>query len=160
MRLHIQQKLLSLCGRFNVVDAQNKVRWVVDTSRLASDKRIDVFDISGNQVAALCRKNVKLSPCFDITVSGRKFACVSRKIVMLKPRYIIDGPPWDIEGDFLAHNFKLLTEFNGVVMTQEKLSFTCGTTYVLNISRPQDELFCLCIALAVDATDSEQVPGV
>jgi uncharacterized protein YxjI len=96
----------------------------------------------------------RLSPCKIDKPEGRKFnrgrACrVQLSYAYFKQSYRLEGTPWRLEGDFWAHEYSL-NDNERQVMRLSKKWFTWGDSYELDIADPNDEVICLCVALAVD----------
>ena len=54
----------------------------------------------------------------------------------------------------MAHEYSL-EDYKGIVMSMSKHWFTWGDSYELDIVDPDNEVLCLCIALAIDCMNAD-----
>ena len=89
-------------------------------------------------------------PRFSIEINGRDVCEIVREFSFIKPNFRIEGMQWNLSGDFSAHEYTLSDIDRKQLMYLSKEWFTWGDSYMLDINENQNELICLCIALAVD----------
>ncbi len=154
MSLMVKQSAFKNFDRSEVFDDEGNVRWYIKRERIALGYNINVYDLENNKVASILQRVTSFNPRFDITVDGKKFATINKVTTMFKPKYDIEGVTWQLDGDFYMHNFKVYSQFGGLVMSQHKQWFTWGDTFIIDYSKQSDELYCLCVALALDAADA------
>lgn len=153
MSLYVRQTALTGHERSEVRDDNKNTRWVVQHEKNPLLFCVNVFDPQGNKVASIKQK-LKFQSEFEITVNGALFATLHKKTTVMKPEYYLEGVDWGLDGDYYFQNFKALSRFGGVVMQQQMQWYTWGNTYIIDYSKPSEELYCLCIALAVDSADA------
>ncbi len=149
MQLYLKQEVFSFGDRFTVKDAAGADRWFVQGEVFSFGKKLHIFDANGNERAMLRQKVMSLMPRFFIDIDDEEVASIVKDFTLFKSHYRLEGMPWEIEGDFLSHEYRLLD--NGIpVMYVSKQWFTWGDSYVLDITQDTDELMCLCVVLAID----------
>jgi uncharacterized protein YxjI len=105
---------------------------------------------------ALLRQKIwSFMPRFFIEIGGMEVGQVVKDFTLFKPHYHVEGMPWELEGDFWAHDYRL-TENGRPIMNMSKQWFSWGDSYLLDIEDHADELSCLCVALAVDCAMQAQ----
>lgn len=150
MKLYIKQKALSFTCRFAVKGAQGEDRWFAEGDFLSFTHKVRVYDAQGREAAQVYRKNwTFFSQQYYIEAGGQTYLLV-KEFTFGRPRFHLEGLPWDMQGDFWAHDYTL-REHGRPVMNITKEWFTWGDSYALDIADPRHELLCLCITLAVDA---------
>jgi uncharacterized protein YxjI len=149
MKLYLKQKVFSWRDRFFVKDESGNDRYWVQGEILSLGKRLRVYDGSGAEVAFIRQKVMSWLPRFFVEINGRVVCMIVKELTFFRQSYRVEGLPWHLSGDFWAHEYSL-TESGREIMRLSKKWFTWGDSYELDIADPQNELMCLCIALAVD----------
>lgn len=149
MRLYMKQKVWSFTDKFIIKDQEERDRWFVQGEIFSMGKRLHILDANGVECALLRQKIWSFMPRFFIEIGGMEVGQVVRDFTFFKPHYHVEGMPWELEGDFFAHDYRLL-ENGRLIMQMSKQWFTWGDSYQLDIEDGVDELSCLCVALAVD----------
>ena len=76
--------------------------------------------------------------------------CISKELSFLKPRYNIEFKGWEIEGDWLEWDYRIL-EGEKLVATVSKEVVRWTDTYVIDVNRDEDAIYALMFVLAMDA---------
>ena len=71
---------------------------------------------------------------------------------LFRPRYELDYQNWQIEGDFLGWDYRVMSPAN-TVMTISKEPFRWGDTYVLEYGDLAQEVAGLLLVIAIDAAN-------
>lgn len=83
-------------------------------------------------------------------------AVIKKKFTMLKPKYIIEGPNWEVQGDFLSHDYTI-TDGGRPIVSIYKKWLSWGDTFELDIADESHEVLAIAVVLAIDAVmDSQQ----
>jgi len=149
MKLYLKQKVFSWRDRFFVKDENGNDRYSIQGEILSIGKRLRVYDSNGAEVAFIRQKVMSWLPRFIVEVDGREVCTIVKELAFFRQSYRVEGLPWHLSGDFWAHEYSL-TENGREIMRLSKKWFTWGDSYELNIIDNQNELMCLCVALAVD----------
>jgi len=92
---------------------------------------------------------------FAIEIDGKKICEVSQKFKLIGfQEFEIAGLPWKADGLFSVHEYKLKDGDKVLMQATENIkSFT--DSYELDIQDTEQELACLCIALAIDSLQKQ-----
>jgi uncharacterized protein YxjI len=156
MRLYLKQKVFSWRDRFAVKDEEGSDRFAVEGEIFTWGKKLHVYNASGMEVAFIRQKVWSWLPKYFIEIDGRVVCEVVKEITFFKQKYRLEGLSWQLEGDFWAHEYSLEEKYGKQIMRLSKKWFSWGDSYELDIADSQNELLCLCIALAVDCALSQQ----
>ncbi|MDR1001929.1 MAG: hypothetical protein LBL82_01470 [Oscillospiraceae bacterium] len=153
MALYLEQKHLSGGDTFDVADRMRNPVWRGVGSLYAQDNIIEIYTNTGVKAASIRRRGSLLGGTkFDITISGTLFETVKKSGSLSGTSYELSRSGWSLKGDFTTLSYRILTSHGGVVMTHEKQWFNWGDAFVMEFARREDELMCLCIAIAIDAS--------
>ena len=154
MKLYMKQKVFSWGDKFTIADENGQTRYTVEGEIFSWGKKLHVYDSKGYEVAFIRQKLFSWLPRYFIEIGGNVVATVVKDIAFFRQSYHLEGMPWQLDGDFWAHDYIL--EENGLtVMRMKKAWFTWGDSYELEIIDPQNEILCLCVTLAVDCAVSQ-----
>ncbi|MCL2643494.1 MAG: LURP-one-related family protein [Candidatus Bathyarchaeota archaeon] len=155
MKLYLKQKVFSWRDRFSVKDEQGNDRYFVEGEILSWCKKLHVYDMNGREVAFIREKVLSWLPRYFVEIEGQVVCEIVKELTFFKQKYRIEGIQWRLDGDVWAHEYCLYDNRRQVMQLSKKW-FTWGDSYELNISQLQDELLCLCVALAVDCAIAKQ----
>jgi uncharacterized protein YxjI len=154
MKLYIKQKVFSWRERFSVKDEGQQDRWFAQGEIFTFAKKLHVYDIYGAEVALIRQKLFTFLHRYYIVIGGYEYEFV-KELSLFRPRYTIRNLDWIVDGNFFEHDYSV-NDSKGVVMTISKAWFSFGDFYELNISDSQNELLCLCVALAIDCISADR----
>ena len=152
MKLYIKQKVFSFADRFAIKDEDGNDVYSAVGRILSLGKKLDIYEGTNTDsapVGKIEQRLVAITTRFGIVVRGKHVTEMVRKITFFSNDYRLEGLSWHLEGDFLAHEYRLMDGHNAIMQLSRKW-FTWGDSYELDIADNQDPLLCLCIALAVD----------
>ena len=90
-------------------------------------------------------------PRFELYLGQEYAGCISKELTFFKPRYRIDCNGWQIEGDFLEWDYRILDRNGRLAAAVSKEIFHMTDTYVITVEDPWDALCALMVVLAIDA---------
>ena len=149
MKLLIKEKAFSWTDTFTVKDGQGNDRFFVKGELFSFGRKLHVTDVYGEEIAKIEQELFHFRRRYNVTVRGRQTAAVMQEITFIKPRYTVEGPGWDVQGNFWGHEFTV-TDSGRTVVTISKEWFTWGDCYVLDVADGTDELTALAVVLAID----------
>ena len=155
MRLYLKQQVFSWRDRFYVKDEAGTDSYYIEGEIFSWGKKLHIYDISGREVAFIRQKVMSWLPKYFVEIDGRVVCEIIKEFTFFKQRYRLGGIPWRMDGDFWAHEYSLYDNQRQIMRLSKKW-FTWGDSYELDIAQPQDELMCLCVALAVDCALAQQ----
>lgn len=149
MRLLIQEKIFTWADKFHVTDEYGAARYVVEGELFSWGKKLHVSDMNGREVAYIEQKLLSFTPRYRVFVGETLVGEVVREFSFFRPRYTVEGPGWDVEGEFWEHDYTV-TRNGQPVVSISKEWFTWGDCYTLDIADPADEIHGLALVLAID----------
>ena len=148
--LFIQQKVLALRDRFKVYDEQEKEKYQVEGKFFSIGKKLRI--LKGElELARIEQEIFHILAHYNIHVEGRGDFKIIRKFNLLKPIYRLEGIDWSIEGDFWAHDYRIIDSSNKEIAQLSKRWISLGDAYDIQINKNEDELLVLSIVIAIDA---------
>ena len=155
MKLYIKQKVFSWNDRFTVLDSYGQARFYVEGELFSWGKKLHICDTHGRELAFIHQEVWSFLPRYYISSGGNQIAQVVKEFSFLFPRYRIDGPGWDTEGSFMAHDYSI-TKAGSLIATVNKEWMTWGDSYRLEVFDPANEVLCLAVALIIDCVLASQ----
>ena len=153
MKLYIKQKLFSWRDKFAVKDENKRDRWFAQGEIFTLGRKLHVYDANGIEVAFIRQKILSFLPRYYIEIGGKVYEFV-KEFTLLHPKYTIRNLDWFIDGNFLEHDYAVANGQGGV-MRISKAWLSWSDFSELNITNGQDELLCLCVALAIDCINAD-----
>lgn len=152
MKLYMKQKVFSFRDRFTIKNEYGEDKYYIEGEIFSFGKKLRIYDIGGNELAFVNQKVLSFVPKFTIEAGGRVIGEIVKKVTFLRPRYIVNGLGWEIEGDFFSHNYDI-TEDGRSIVSIHKQWMSWGDTFELDIANDNDNdaVIALAVVLAIDA---------
>ena len=150
MKLYLKQKVFSWKDKSTVKDELGNDKYTVEGKVISVGKKLTVFDANGNEAAFIRQKVVTFLPKFFVEIGGEQVAEITKKLSLLKPKYIVNGPGWTVQGNFTAHDYSLYDGEKEIAGIHKKW-MTWGDTFEIDIASEKDEVLVLAVVLAIDA---------
>ncbi len=147
----MKQKVFSWGDKFQIWDENQTPRYQVEGEVWSLGKRLHVLGLDGAELAFVCQKVWSFLTRFFVEIQGETVCEVVKEFTFFRPSYHIEGLGWRIGGEIWEHEYVVYDANGRTVMALSKEWFTWGDSYCLRIEDGQDELLCLCAALAIDA---------
>lgn len=158
MKLYIQQKVFSWVDRFTVKDEAGQDRYYVEGEFFSFGKKLHVYDMTGAENAFIQQKVFSFLPRFFVFVNEQQVAEIVKEFTFFGQTYTIEGLGWEVNGDFLAHDYEIVQN-NRIIVTIHKEWMTWGDCYELDIADEGDEIVALSVVLAIDSVMAEAASG-
>jgi len=157
MKFYIKQKVFSLASRFNITDEDGNERYTVEGELLSLTRRLHIYDQRGEEAALIHKELFTLMPRFVVERNGQVTAAIKKRFTLFKPSYDIEGKGWHVEGDFFAHDYRIVDNSGAVVAYIHKVWMSWGDSFELELVSSEDEVDLIAVILAIDVVlDSEQ----
>lgn len=153
MELYIKQRVFSWTDTYDVYDGAGNARYFVKAEFLTLGHQIHVYDKrTGAEVGSIHQRLLTFLPAFEIVINGRVQGTVKKQFTLFSPRYEVDFRGWDVQGDFLGWDYRVM---QGAleVMSISKEILSWGDTYTLRYSNPAYEMPGLLLVIAIDAAN-------
>ena len=156
MQLCIRQRIFSWTDSYDVYDETGEPRYEVRAALFALGHQIHVYDKRNGErseeIGYIRQKLFTLMPTFEIVMGGRTVGTVRKEFTLLRPRYHVDFRGWDVEGDFMGWDYRVMSG-DMEVMSISKEIFHWSDTYVLRYQNPAHEMPGLMLVIAIDAAN-------
>lgn len=153
MELRIRQRIFSWTDSYDVYDMSGFARYEVKAEFFSLTHAIHVFEKhSGREVGAIRQKLFSLLPTFEIEMDGRILGTIRKKFTLLRQNYEVDYLGWDVEGNFLGWDYRVM-QGNLEIMSITKELWNFSDTYTLHYANPANEIPGLLLVLAIDAAN-------
>ncbi len=156
MNLYIKQKIFSWNDSFSVYDAYENELFTIKGALFSFGKKLTVFDQNGNELYRIEQELFRFRPRYHIVKDGEIQATVVKEFSMFKPYYTVEGPGWEVQGDFFDHDYEI-TDAGRLVASVQKQWFTWGDTYEISVDdRAYDPVAVLAVAVIIDCVLDSQ----
>lgn len=155
MKLYVKQKFFSLIDRFSILDENHEDVFVVEGEWFSLKRKLTVFNTKFEPVAHVSRQLFRLMPHIDVSLVDQENFTIVKRFTLFNQRYIIEGDSWEVEGDFFAHEYQILSG-NDLIATISKAWLTFSDYYEINIINARDVLKVLSVVLAIDIAMVQQ----
>ena len=150
MKLYLKQKFFSWKDRAWIKDETGADRYFIEGKAISLGKKLWIMTPSGEQLAFVRQKVWSFLPRFVIEIGGNEVAQIVKKFTFLKPKYEIEGLGWEVQGEFMAHDYTVY-EATRPIITIHKKWMSWGDAYELDIASGTNEVLALAVVMAIDA---------
>ena len=156
MKLYIKQQIFSWNDRFSVYDAYENELFTVEGELFSFGKQLAILDRNGNEVYRIEQELFCFRPRYHVVRNGEIQATVVKEFSMFSPYYTVEGPGWEVQGDFFDHDYEI-TDRGRLVASVQKQWFTWGDTYEISVDdRLYDPAAVLAVAIIIDCVLDSQ----
>jgi len=150
VELYVKQKLFTLGDRFSVYDQDGKERYWVKGKLISFGKHWRLYDAEDRELAWIEQKLWDFMPTYRVFVNGDPVATVRKKFTLFKHEYLIEGPDWEVYGDFFGVDYSICEQGHDIATVRREL-FSFGDAYRISISPNADTVTALAVVLVIDA---------
>ncbi|MBQ1232955.1 MAG: LURP-one-related family protein [Clostridia bacterium] len=156
MKLYIKQQFFSWNDRFSVYDAYENELFTVEGELFSFGKQLAILDRNGNEVYRIEQELFRFRPRYHVVRNGEVQATVVKELSMFSPYYTVEGPGWEVQGDFFDHDYEI-TDGGRLVASVQKQWFTWGDTYEISVDdRLYDPEAVLAVVIIIDCVLDNQ----
>ena len=156
MQLHIRQRIFSWTDSYDVYDSTGDAKYEVRAAFFSLGHQIHVYDKAAeegcDEIGCIRQKLFTLLPTFEIEVNGRVVGTIRKEFTFFKPRYHVDFKGWDVEGDIMGWDYRVIYNVRRILTIPKQL-LTWSDTYTLDYANPDDEIPGLLLVIAIDAAN-------
>ena len=152
MKLLFKQRFFSWLDSYDVYNEDGSVAFRVE-GRLAWGHKLEIQDAQGHRLGMVREEIFTWLPRFALYVGDNCIGSIKREFTLFRPRYTMDVHGWQVEGDWLGWDYRVVDDRGNHVMQLSKELFHWTDTYVLDIAHERDAFLCLMIVLAIDAAN-------
>lgn len=149
MKLLFKQRFFSWFDSYDIFDEYGQTVYIVK-GQLSWGHRLQIYDASGHPLGRVQERVLTWLPKFELYVGEQLAGEIRKEFTLFRPRFQLDCCGWQIDGNFWEWDYTV-SDGQRVVMYLSKELWNWTDTYVMEIDRPEDALYCLMIVLAIDA---------
>ncbi len=152
MRLLIKQRF-TLTDSYHIFDSSGNIRYDVEDELFSWGHQLHVYDHrTGREIGSIHQKFFTFTPEFEIVIDGRLMGTICKEFTFFVPRYQVDYLGWDVEGDLMGWDYRVVQGSRQVLSISKEL-FRFTDTYCMDFSNPSDEIPGLMLVIAIDAVN-------
>ena len=155
MKLYIKQRIFSWNDSFSVYDSMERELFTVQGALFSFGKKLTIFDRTDRKIYRIEQELFRFRPRYHIVKHGEIEATVVKEFSMFRPYYTVEGPGWEVQGDFFDHTYEI-TDGGRLVASVQKQWFTWGDTYEINVDDAYDPVAVLAVAIIIDCVLESQ----
>ena len=155
MKLYIKQKIFSWNDSFSVYDSMECELFTVNGALFSFGKKLAILDRSDREIYRIEQELFRFRPRYHIVQGEDIQATVIKELSMFRPYYTVEGPGWEVQGDFFDHDYEI-TDGGRLVASVQKQWFTWGDTYEINVDDAYDPVAVLAVAIIIDCVLESQ----
>ena len=149
MKLLFKQRFFSWFDSYDIFNEAGETVYTVK-GQLAWGHCLKVFDADGRELGTVKEKIFTWLPKFEIWMDGEYVGCICKEFTLFKPRFTIDYSGWQVQGEFLEWDYRILDPAGAEVAVISK-QFGWTDTYEIDVHDPRNALQALMLVLAIDA---------
>jgi len=154
-RYKMRQKLVSFGDDFWIENDRGERVFKVNGKILRIRKTLEFEDKKGHVKVQIQERMLRVKDSMAIeNGKGRKIAEVKRALITpFRERWVVkigDGPNLEVQGDLLAHEYRIGEGKHKVAKVSKKW-FRITDTYGVQVTASQDDILILAITVAIDA---------
>ena len=150
MKLLFKQRFFSWFDSYDIYNEAGQAVYTVK-GQLAWGHCLKIYNASGAEIGTVKERILTWLPKFEMYFADRYIGCISKEFTLFRPKFHIDCNGWQVEGDWLEWDYRILDESGRPVATVSKELWNWTDTYVIDVYEPQNALCALMLVLAIDA---------
>ncbi|MBQ2896038.1 MAG: LURP-one-related family protein, partial [Oscillospiraceae bacterium] len=119
--------------------------------QLAWGHCLKIFDAWGTELGTVKERVLSFPPKFEMYLGEEYLGCIRKEFTLFRPRFTIDCSGWQVDGDWMEWDYRILDRAGGLVATVDKELFNWTDTYAIHVADPGNALRVLMLVLAIDA---------
>ena len=149
MKLLLRQRFFSWFDSYDIYDEAGNTVYVVK-GEFSMGHRLQIYDPVGTPLGRIQERVLTFLPKFELYAGEQYIGELRKEFSLFRPRFRLDCFGWQIEGNFIEWDYTVTSRDRTVMrLNREPLNWT--DTYVMEIAKPSEALYCLMIVLAIDA---------
>lgn len=145
--LYIEQKWLSMWGRFEVENEAGQAVYTVE-GEPSFTRRLVIYNNANIQVGQI-RSLFSFGPKFEVEMNGQSMGTIDYRFAF-HPALDFDKLGWRVEGNFTGWDFRVYDQNNLEIGSVCRELWHLTDFYAIHYQNPKNELPMLLIVLAVD----------
>lgn len=150
MNLYLKQKVFSWGDKFTVYDEAGNDLFYVQGEVFTLGKKLHILNLAGEEECYIRQKLLTFLPKYYVSKNGVDVAEVIKEFTLFRQEYTVNGFGWKVEGDFFAHEYRIVAAGNTVAqISKQWVSF--GDAYQISVADWANPINALAVVLIIDA---------
>lgn len=150
MKLLFKQRFFSWLDSYDIYDEQENVVFQVK-GELSWGHKLQIYDCNGMHIGTVKEEVLTFLPRFKLFIHDQYVGEIKKEFTFFRPSFIVDCNNWQVEGNMFEWDYQIFNEDDNLIATINKQLFNFTDTYMLDIVDPNNAIYVLMIALAIDA---------
>lgn len=150
MKLLFKQRLFSWFDSYDIYDEQGNTVFTVE-GKLSWGHCLHIHDASGAHIGTVKERVLTFLPKFELFIQEQYIGEVRKEFTFFVPKFELDFNGWQIEGDILEWNYRMVDPSGQCRAVAEKKIWNWTDTYEIDVADGRDAVYALMIVLAIDA---------
>lgn len=156
MKYYLKQRFFSWFDSYNIYDESGKIAFIAK-GELAWGHQLKIYDGNYRLLGIIKEKMFTFLPKFIMyNKNGIQIGKICKKITFFTPQYYLTCNDWNIVGDIMKWNYKVIDSRRNLIMTTSKKLFNITDTYEINVNNIEDSLLAIMIVLSIDIDKCRQ----
>ena len=156
MKFYVKQKIFSWNDQFSVYDSTENELFTVKGELFSFGKNLAILDSSGCELYRIEQELFRFRPRYHVTKNSEILATVIKEFSLFTPHYTVEGPGWEVDGDFFDHDYEV-KDGNRLIASVQKQWFTWGDTYEIDVYESSyDPVAVLAVCIIIDCVLDSQ----
>lgn len=164
-RLIVGQKPYTFKESFSIFDERENVKYIVKGKLISAKHNLTIYDSTGKKVLGRVKEklislrsplSLEAHPAdFDLEILDKKIGRMKSRFAFGKQKFEFSFNDWVVEGNILGLKYKLRSESETIMEVSQKV-WNIGDTYFVDIAKPEEELLCVLVLLAIDSANASK----
>ena len=150
MKLLFKQRMFSWFDSYDIYDEYGEIKYIVK-GQLSWGHLLKIYNRNNQEVGYIKERILTFLPKFEIYVKDNYLGCINKELSFFMPKYNIDFNGWNIEGNWLEWDYKIIDCSKQLIANISKQLFNLTDTYVIDVQDASNALYALMLVLAIDA---------
>ena len=150
MKLLFKQRMFSWFDSYDIYNEAGNVLYTV-RGELAWGHLLRIYDANGQEIGYIKERVLSWFPQFEMYLGNRHVGSIRKEFSFFSPRFTVDCNGWQVDGDWLEWDYRILDTSGHGVATVTKEIFRWTDTYIIDVRDPNHATCVLMLVLAIDA---------
>ena len=150
MKLLFKQRFFSWLDSYDIYDEMGNTVYTVK-GELSWGHKLQIYNADGLPVGTIKEEVFTFLPKFAMYLNDEYIGRIYKEFSFFKPVFHLDCNDWKVQGNWLEWDYQIVNSQGIIIATISKEIFHFTDTYVIDVVQPDNALYVLMIALAIDA---------
>ena len=150
MKLLFKQRLFSWLDSYDIFNENNQITYSVH-GKLSWVNCLHIHNQNNVHIGTIKEEVFTFLPKFNMYIQDEYIGRIYKEFSFFKPVFHLDCNDWKVQGNWLEWDYQIVNSQGIIIATISKEIFHFTDTYVIDVVQPDNALYVLMIALAIDA---------